>query len=149
MSSSNSRAGEIINGLFVWAFAILAFAAMLAVPTAAFMYQYAPKQWYELRYSDSVNVTVQDKPQDCDYDFSPLGKKGCHYEKLVTVVTTEPNNWGGKEVFIGGEVILNTSKDIHTGLTITSVDLGKTWDVNTNYAVPQDHVDVDWVRRTD
>jgi hypothetical protein len=40
--------------------------------------------YYALNYDTSpANVTIQHKPENCDYDWSPVGKKGCHYEKSV------------------------------------------------------------------
>jgi hypothetical protein len=30
---------------------------------------------------DSSNIHILPKPQDCDYDTAPVGKKLCHYEK--------------------------------------------------------------------
>jgi hypothetical protein len=42
--------------------------------------------YYAFRYSVPVeNVLVEDKPEDCDWDYSPLGNKGCHYESVVTI----------------------------------------------------------------
>jgi hypothetical protein len=51
-----------------------------------FGWLFYPQLQYSLEYSvDLDNVTVMPKPHSCDWDYAPMGKKGCHYEKFVTV----------------------------------------------------------------
>lgn len=45
------------------------------------------RQWYGSRYGvPASQVRIETKPHNCDWDFAPLGKKGCHYEKEATAV---------------------------------------------------------------
>lgn len=63
---------------------------------------------YGLKYgTDSGRVDVAPKPENCDWDYAPLGRKGCHYEKEVTVA--------------------RYSRDAKTGRPIVTYDGGKTW----------------------
>ena len=62
---------------------------------------------YTLQYGTD-SVTVDDKPEDCDYNFAPIGNKGCHYEKSVVVT-----KWGN---------------NVKTNRKVVSYDDGKTWD---------------------
>ena len=44
--------------------------------------------YYGLNYeTDPKNVQVDRKPENCDYDWAPVGKKGCHYERGVYTST--------------------------------------------------------------
>ena len=50
------------------------------------MYLFSPRGYYSEVYGTPLqNVTIADKPRDCQFDWSPLGVKGCHYEKVVSV----------------------------------------------------------------
>lgn len=46
--------------------------------------------WPSLRYAifykvPVKQVTLGNKPAKCDYDYSPFGNKGCHYEKIISL----------------------------------------------------------------
>lgn len=93
----------------------IAFWTTVIVITFVVMFQVAPllfpeSQWaYALRYNtDSSNVEIVPKPTDCDWDYAPLGRKDCHYEKVVSVT--------------------KYSTDTKTGRSIVTHDDGKTWD---------------------
>ena len=91
----------------------------------------AVRCWYSLQYSISPNtVTIAPKPHDCDYDWSPLGNKGCHYSKHITTVRTAKTTYGAAVIsydegqtwrFADGQGS-TTQLDGQT-IAITSVDL--------------------------
>ena len=63
---------------------------------------------YALQYAtDMSDVTVEKRPEDCDFLYAPIGKKGCAYEKVVSTVQVKYNN------------------DMHQNAV--SYDDGKTW----------------------
>jgi hypothetical protein len=35
---------------------------------------------------NATQVHSDSKPKDCEWDFAPLGVKGCHYEKRVDIL---------------------------------------------------------------
>jgi hypothetical protein len=41
--------------------------------------------WYNVARE---NVTIDQKPHDCDWSTAPLGNKNCHYDKVMTFVRT-------------------------------------------------------------
>lgn len=44
--------------------------------------RWTDEAWYSIRYSAELrNITVEKRPSDCDFLHSPLGGKGCKYEK--------------------------------------------------------------------
>jgi hypothetical protein len=52
---------------------------------------------YALSYgTDGKRVFVAPRPQDCDFLFAPLGFKGCHYEKIVSVTRYRTDVPGGQ-----------------------------------------------------
>ena len=51
---------------------------------------------------DRVHVDV--KPEDCDYNYAPLGYKGCHYEEVVTTFDRVGNPVVGAHWLAGGKV---------------------------------------------
>lgn len=94
-----------------------------------------PDAWrikYAARYFTSYErVTVEARPTTCDFFRTPLGSKGCHYEK--TISTAE---WAHST----------------TGNAIVSTDGGKTWEVSDpppNIELPTTFVQVDWNRVED
>ena len=69
------------------------------------------RAWYAFKYGvPQDKVTINDAPLDCNWLYSPLGNKGCHYEKRVST--------------------LRWSMSI-TNEPIVSYDEGKTWNVFT------------------
>jgi hypothetical protein len=66
---------------------------------------------YSIQYSVSYDqVTVANKPHNCEWFSAPLGDKNCHYDPQVQVIRT-----GHRE---------------GTGVPIISFDNGKTWGDN-------------------
>jgi len=50
---------------------------------------------FSLRYNvPSEQVTIDEKPHDCDFLHAPLGDKGCSYVRDVTVIKTGTNAAG-------------------------------------------------------
>ena len=90
-----------------------------------------PDNW-EIKYSllyGTPYVHVDDKPTLCDYERSPVGKKGCHYEKTVFITLWEKSTDGNP---------------------IISYDDGKTWNVFTPPAgavIPSKHIEITWYRK--
>jgi len=73
---------------------------------------------YAMQYNTSNSqVTVQNKPENCDYNFAPIGNKGCHYAKEV-------------------EVIMR-SHDTKSNRRVISYDEGKTWNWDDADTEPQ------------
>jgi len=67
------------------------------------------RAWYAFKYGvPQDKVTIDDAPTDCDWFYSPLGSKGCHYEKEVSTI-----RWA-----------TSTANE-----PIVSYDEGKTWNV--------------------
>ena len=69
---------------------------------------------------------LQDEPTFCDFLRSPIGHKGCHYEKVITTAKWEKST---------------------TGDPIVSNDDGKTWrsmEPPPNTKIPTTFVFVDW-----
>ncbi len=63
---------------------------------------------YALAYdTDESRVSVEPKPHNCDFLYAPIGDKGCHYERVVSVT--------------------RYGSDVRTGQPIVSYDGGKTW----------------------
>lgn len=85
-----------------------------------------PLYWrYVVEYSvmyhvPSANVFVDDKPTDCDFWHSPIGRKRCHYEKVVRAF---PANG----VAIGGSRSIIIGVNPETGYPRISYDCGSTW----------------------
>src|SRR5256885_11358381 len=64
---------------------------------------------YVVQYGSSMDkVTVEEKPEDCDWDYAPIGRKGCHYEKNV--------------------IVIKRRTDTRTGRRVISYNEGKSWD---------------------
>jgi predicted small lipoprotein YifL len=63
---------------------------------------------YSFEYNvNEDQVHGEDKPPDCDWDYAPLGNKGCHYEREISVT--------------------RYSTDTKTSQPIVTYDDGKTW----------------------
>jgi hypothetical protein len=53
------------------------------VATAACFYWLGPSV-YSIKYAVSADkIYVDPRPTDCDFWHAPLGKKGCHYQRMV------------------------------------------------------------------
>jgi hypothetical protein len=87
---------------------------------------FAPNSWTDpIRYSTQYKVNYsqvyrRDKPSDCDYDFAPLGKKGCYYQKVVGAYNAAGD-------LVGGDNAPKYDHDRQTGKPIISYDDGKSW----------------------
>jgi hypothetical protein len=91
---------------------------------------------YAFQYGiDEKLVTVENKPHNCDWGFSPIGSKYCHYEKAVAVYNSEYQLVGGTEI----EFQTTT-----TGVLISTYDEGKTWQVSKVSNLHPAHVTVTW-----
>jgi hypothetical protein len=94
--------GDSLSSWIIFAILVMAF-------TSVWDWVWDSKARYGVQFSTSTDsVTVDKRPQNCDIFFSPIGKKGCSYEKNVTVT--------------------KRAKDVKTGRRIISNDDGKTWD---------------------
>ena len=84
--------------------------------------------WYNV---SSDQVTTEKKPTDCDFLRAPLGDKGCHYDREVTVirVKTEPDPRGTLA---------------SPGIPYVSFDDGKTWVVDTSNPLTKPQVLISW-----
>jgi hypothetical protein len=100
--------------------------------------------WTEI-YVQKFDVSWNDvewnrEPQDCDWGRSPLGSKGCHYNRQVTAY-----NFEGQPV--GGDNAPQYVSDA-TGNTKVSFDNGKTWKWASDYGtvpnIQAAKVVVDW-----
>lgn len=89
------------------------------------------KAKYASQYNTPTNnVTVDKKPQNCDFFYAPIGKKGCSYKKNV--------------------IVTKRAKDEKTGRKIISNDNGKTWDWDDDDSEPQGvKVYVYWTKAED
>jgi hypothetical protein len=71
-------------------YAIIFLALFFGIP-ASFVWSITPDfirypLFYSIRYQvPHRRVVVDKKPDDCEWWHSPLGDKGCHYEKFVLV----------------------------------------------------------------
>ena len=64
------------------------------------------KWTYAFRYeTESKYVIIDKKPHDCEWGAAPIGRKHCHYEKVVTVTSDVVQVWdqdaSGKPVRVG------------------------------------------------
>ena len=82
---------------------------------------------YKFQYEDA-EVTVTDKPRDCDFLTAPLGKKNCSYEKLVATFHYSVST---------------------KGEPIVSYDEGENWYSNPYGPKNGILVEVSWVRTKD
>jgi hypothetical protein len=90
---------------------------------------FSDTKWrYALQYGiDNDQVTIGDRPHDCDFMHAPLGDKGCRYDKVVYVV--------------------KRSKDPKTSRPMISYDDGKTWDWNDGDLSPSGtSINIGWNR---
>ena len=83
---------------------------------------------YEIQYDDA-EVTVDDKPHDCEFLTAPMGRKNCSYRKEVSVALL--------------------SKNVATGEPIISYDEGETWQWNGSGLTSGRRVHLYWVRTED
>jgi hypothetical protein len=73
---SGNGGGWAVFGLLAW-FAVIAW---FVLPE-----RWTNTYWYAVKYGVfPVDVTIADKPGDCDWTRSPLGNKGCHYAAMGT-----------------------------------------------------------------
>lgn len=104
--SAAVRLGKLLGKGLLWVIGIFLFIGVSAnVAPSVF----PESRWaYGLKYStDSSRVTIDPKPGDSDFLYSPVGDKGCHYKKIVSVILY--------------------SRDRTTNKPIVSDDGGRTW----------------------
>jgi hypothetical protein len=54
--------------------------------TGSSLDRWTDKAWYSIRYdAQFTNITVEQRPLDCDFIHTPLGGKGCEYNKRTSV----------------------------------------------------------------
>lgn len=82
-------------------------AIVIAVFSLPHVFSESPWAYALVYNTDSSRVQILPKPADCDWDYAPLGRKGCHYEKEVSVP--------------------RYSTDTNTGRPLVTYDDGKTW----------------------
>jgi hypothetical protein len=132
MSRNRENAGCFITIL------IIAGIVWLCLPD-----KWTAKLWYSYLYSvDTDRVHWNSKPSDCDWTYSPLGGKGCHYEKVVTGL-----NAAGQ--IIKGDGALRYRSDA-SGSFMISFDDGKTWNPLPPELSPPDvkvrNVEIQWTK---
>src|SRR5690349_16872344 len=83
--------------------------------------------WY-----GTEKVTIEKKPTDCDFFRSPMGDKGCHYNRQINIVKVDnANAWSGQSIsYDNGESWIHTAKNSY-GMPIVSRDGGKTWSTDS------------------
>ncbi len=117
----------VVEAVFV-AFCIWLFVAALGYFShAPWVNRIRYSAWYNVE-PNQVKQTEDKPPSDCDFFKAPIGIKGCHYDKTVTL-----------------ERVI-TSRDTKTNRPIVSYDEGKTWSWNDgDYpASPTKTVYVSW-----
>ncbi|HEV2715495.1 MAG TPA: hypothetical protein VGU64_09550, partial [Terriglobales bacterium] len=75
-NSESGRGGNVgtIRG-WIW--------GSVFITIAACFYWVGPSV-YSIKYAVSADkIYVDPKPRDCDFWYAPLGKKGCHYQRVV------------------------------------------------------------------
>lgn len=82
---------------------------------------------YDIQYD--AEVTVDDKPKDCDFLTSPLSRKNCKYEKRVSATLY--------------------GSDDTTGKPVISYDGGDTWEWNEDGPLSGGYVTVYWEKVDD
>jgi hypothetical protein len=87
--------------------------------TIFILWWFLPDTW-RIKYAVQYNVHTEDveiehQPYNCDWDTAPIGKKHCHYERMVRVVNKQNQLVDGTNVRLGAN-----------GATI-SFDGGQTW----------------------
>lgn len=117
-------ADNLIDRVFIEGLCVIAFLGWL---TVAFFLPDNSELKYAFLYRTSLaNVTVVDRPTDCDWNRAPFGNKACHYKKSVS--TTQ---WAQST----------------EGKPIVSSDKGKTWTESTPASwvkLPSKYVFVGW-----
>ena len=98
--------------------------------------------WYAAKYGVDLNqVHTSDKPSNCEWSRSPLGIKGCHYDRVV-------NSYSATGDLIAVDAAVPTHSHDRAGKPIISYDGGKTWKW-VEPATTIKRVDVDWVKVTE
>jgi hypothetical protein len=58
-------------------------------------YEFKPKWWFTFQYNVAYEqVTIEQRPHDCEWGTAPLGEKHCHYERVINTVLTRPAGGG-------------------------------------------------------
>ena len=68
-----------VIALFMVAFVVFLFVAPSLFPQSKWAYTAA-------YHTDETRVHISPKPGDCDFFYTPIGSKGCHYDRQLTIV---------------------------------------------------------------
>jgi|SRR5579859_1694711 len=105
---------------------------------------------YAVQYGvNNDQVIAEKEPYDCNLLHSPIGGKGCHYERQITVIRVKANRWGGQDVsYDDGKTWTRRAKN-GNGDRIMSFDDGKTWSLSNNLSEVAPQVTISWERKDD
>lgn len=130
-TSAGKRLGRFLKG--VVAFVVLSVLLSGLSYIAPSLFPESPWAYANKYETSDSHVFVSPRPGDCDFDYRPIGRKGCHYEKIVQVT--------------------RYSRDKATGKPIYTTDDGKTWqwdeDRTPGAPDPPPDVNVSWVKVND
>ena len=122
------------------------------------LFVWLPDGWYsKTRLSfwygvGSDQVTIDKEPHDCNFWHSPIGGKGCKYDRQVSTVQVKPNRWGGQSIsYDEGKSWTQTGKSAEGSYPIESNDDGKTWATLGGTIMPETKasVNVGWSKVDD
>jgi hypothetical protein len=115
-------------------------------------FSWIPDTWhsklrYSLQYGVSYSqVTIGKKPTDCTFLRAPMGDKDCHYDREVSTIKVETNQWGGQSIsWDDGKTWTQTATG-QSGVPIKSEDNGKTWSADFVPPHMEPEVDVGWMK---
>jgi hypothetical protein len=104
--------------------------------------------WYNANYDQ---VTIQNKPADCNFFHAPMGGKGCHYDRQVSTVRVGPgtNPWGGQSISYDEGITWTQTAKNQNGDPIVSNDGGKSWSTEFVPSFTKPEVNVSWEKKDD
>ena len=105
------------------------FIIFLCVIGAIIWYVWLDDSKLRYEYQHDAEVTVENKPRDCDFLTAPLGRKNCSYKKEVSITLF--------------------GKDKKTGRPIVSYDDGENWYLNEGGPTDGSEVRIYWVQSED
>lgn len=140
-----------ITGPPVHSLSLMVFALFLWLVVPAFFSSiWYGKTRYVIQYGASYDqVTIGNEPHDCTFMRSPIGGKGCHYNREVSTVRVQANRWGGQSIsYDEGKTWTQTATSTN-GYPIVSRDDGKTWSTDDVPPHTEPGVFVSWVKEDD
>jgi hypothetical protein len=130
--------GRIGLVIFVW----LALAGFADMWNSKLRYSW----WYNVGYDQ---VTMNNKPTDCNFFHAPLGGKDCHYDRQVSIVKVDSNVWGRQSISCdNGNTWTQTTKN-KDGDPIVPNDGGKSWSIEFVPPFTKPGVVVGWEKKDD